>query len=142
MLLPRVLLATLCSSAILALASCEDLSEKTQTGIIGHWELTKALRNDRETGTLEGVFFDFGQDGKMHTNLPVGAEVPVAYEIDKKTITQKTPQPIRYEAVTLEDSLLVLRMEMRGVTFEMHLQRAAMPVDTIGVPAQDTTINE
>jgi hypothetical protein len=133
MLLPRVILVVLCSSACLALYSCEDISEKTQAAIIGHWELTKALRNDRETGTLEGVFFDFGADGKMRTNLPVGADAPVDYEVDKKTIIQKTAQTIRYEAVTIADSTLVMKMEMRGMTFEMHFRRveAPMPADSL-----------
>jgi hypothetical protein len=140
MLLPRVFLAVLCSSACLALYSCEDISEKTQAAIIGRWELTKALRNDRETGTLEGVFFDFGADGKMQTNLPVGADAPVEYEVNKKTIIQKSAQPIRYEAVTSADSTLVLKMEMRGMTFEMHFRRAEIlaPVDSLGVPPTDT----
>ncbi|MCC6280597.1 MAG: hypothetical protein IT262_08355 [Saprospiraceae bacterium] len=139
MLLPRVIFTTFCLSAFLVLPSCEDTSEKTQAGIIGHWELTKALRNERETGTLEGVYFDFGPDGKMKTNLPVGAEVPVDYEVDKSIIIQKTPQPIRYQAVTIKDSLLVLQLEMRGMTFEMHMRRAEAPADTLVVPPADTT---
>lgn len=140
MLLPRVFLAALCSSACLALYSCEDTSEKTQASIIGHWELTKALRNDHETGTLQGVYFDFGADGQMQTNLPVGPEAPVAYEVEKKTIIQKSAQPIRYEAAMLEDSMMVLKLEMRGMTFEMHLRRAEVPapVDTLNAPPIDT----
>lgn len=138
MLLPRVF-TVLCLSAFIMLPSCEDSSEKTQAGIIGHWQLTKALRNERETGTLEGVYFDFGADGKMQTNLPVGAEVPVEYELDKTTIIQKTPQAIRYQAITVEDSLLVLQLEMRGMTFEMHLRRAAPPADTLTLPLGDGT---
>ena len=140
MLLPRVFLAALCSSACLALYSCEDTSEKTQASIIGHWELVKALRNDHETGTLQGVYFDFGADGQMQTNLPVGPEAPVAYEVDKKSIIQKSPQPIRYEAAVLEDSTMVLKMEMRGMTFEMHLRKAEAPkpVDTLSTPPIDT----
>lgn len=142
MIQPRIFLATLCSSAILALASCEDVSEKTQAGITGYWKLTKALRNDRETGTLEGVFFEFRPDGKMLTNLPVGADAPVEFEVDKKNIVQKSAQPVRYEAVTIEDSTLVLRMEMRGVTFEMQLKRSAIPVDTLTPPTSDTTTTQ
>ena len=139
MLLPRVFFTVLCLSAFLVLPSCEDTSEKTQAALIGHWELIKALRNERETGTLEGVYFDFGADGKMLTNLPVGAEQAVEYEVDKKVIIQKSMQPVRYQAVTLEDSLLVLKMDMRGMTFEMHLRRVAAPaaVDSLSVPASD-----
>ncbi len=140
MLLPRAFFPVFCMSALLALPSCEDTSEKTQAAIIGHWELTKALRNDRETGTLEGVYFDFKADGKMQTNLPVGADVPVEYEVEKTEIVQKTPQPIRYQVATVEDSLLILKMEVRGMTFEMQLRRAAepAPVDSLAVPPSDT----
>ncbi len=133
MLQPRTLFALLCLPAMVTLSSCEDTSEKTQAAIIGRWELTKALRNNRETGTLEGVYFDFGADGKMQTNLPVGAEEPVDYEVVKTEIIQKTAHAIHYKAVTTEDSTLVLELEMRGMTFEMFLRRAEEPV-----PAEDT----
>lgn len=137
MLLPRVLPVLFCLFASLTLFSCEDTSEKTQAAIIGHWELTKALRNDRETGTLQGVYFDFGADGMMQTNLPVGVEQPVEYDVDQKEIVQKSTQQIRYQALTLEDSILVLSFDMRGMTFEMHLRRATPPSDSLNIPLSE-----
>lgn len=130
MLQTRTLFVMLWLPAFVTLSSCEDTSEKTQAAIIGRWELTKALRNQQETGTLEGVYFDFSADGKMQTNLPVGAEEPVDYEVDNTGIIQKTAHVIHYKVVSTEDSTLVLQLEMRGMIFEMFLRRAEEPVPT------------
>ncbi len=109
------------------LAACGDDTVSTQSSIIGHWELTKGFRNKKETETLSGVYFQFGADGKMQTNLPVGAEVPTDYELKKNEIHQKSPQPMVYAIQSVTDSSLVLVMEMRGMQFEMQLKKSPPP---------------
>lgn len=112
------------ASCILLLAACEDDNKKNQYSIEGRWELFKGFRNQKETETLQGVFFEFGKDGKMTTNLPVGADVPTGYELKKNEIHQNSPQAVVYNILNASDSILMLAMEMRGVQFEMHLQKA------------------
>lgn len=65
----------------------------------------------------------------MFTNLPVGADVPTDYELKKNEIVQKSPQPVTYLVQSATDSTLILTMEMRGMQFEMLLQRALPPVE-------------
>lgn len=136
---PFLLVAT-CLSAFFLFAGCEEDTSKTQALITGRWELFKGFRNQKETETLQGVFFQFGGDGKMLTNLPVGADAPTEYELKKNEIHQKSPQPITYFIQSATDTMLVLTMELRGMQFEMQLQRAmpateTAPQDSLAQPA-------
>lgn len=115
--------------------ACGGESEKTQVSLTGRWELYKGFRNQKETETLQGVFFHFGSDGKMTTNLPVGADAPTDFELKGNEIHQKSPQPVVYKIQSATDSTLVLAMEMRGVQFEMQLIKALPPTET---PPQDS----
>lgn len=118
--------------------ACENDTSATRDAILGRWELDKGFRNERETEMLAGVFFLFGDDGKMQTNLPVGAEDPTEFDIKKNEILQKSPQPLTYSIQSVTDSTLVLTMEMRGVSFKLELQRAAEPPEQ----QPDTLYNE
>lgn len=130
MTLRPILLFTYCLYAAFIFAACEEETDKTQALITGRWELVKSFRNQKETETLQGVFFQFSADGKMSTNLPVGADVPTDYELKKNEIHQKSPQPVTYFIQSATDSTLVLTMEMRGIQFEMQLQRAEPPTES------------
>ncbi len=122
------------------LTACDDNTASTQSSISGRWELFKGFRNQKETETLSGVFFQFGTDGKMQTNLPVGAEAPTVYELERNEIHQKSPQEVTYFIESVTDTTLVLALEMRGMQFEMHLKKAVpapepLPQDSLTQPA-------
>lgn len=110
--------------ASLLFASCENETEKNQNTLVGRWQLIKGLRNKNETQTLQGVFYEFGADGKMQTNLPIGADTPTDYTVIKNDIEQKSAQPVKYHIQSLTDSTLVMTLEMHGVPFEFHFRRA------------------
>lgn len=125
---------------MLLVASCIDDDKKIPYSIEGRWELVKGFRNQKETETLQGVFFQFGSDGKMKTNLPVGADVPTDYELHKNEIRQKSPQPVVYQIQSASDTLLVLSMEIRGIQFELQLEKAPpvgepLPLDSLSESA-------
>ncbi len=103
--------------------SC-DTTAKNEHSIVGYWQLTKGLRNKNETPTLQGGYYQFGADGKMQTNLPIGADQPTDYVLEEDKIEQKSVQPVSYRIQTLTDSLLVLTTELRGIPFEFHLRRS------------------
>ena len=107
----------------LLLSSCENERDKNQTALVGRWELTKGLRNKNETQTLQGVYYQFGADGKMHTNLPIGAEEPTDYVVLKTEIEQRSAPPVTYHIQSLTDSVLVLTLQMHGVPFEFQFRR-------------------
>lgn len=131
---PLFLLASCC---LLLTASCIDDKKTNPYAIEGRWELTKGFRNQKETETLQGVFFQFGADGNMSTNLPVGADAPTPYELSKNEIRQKSAQEVVYTIQSATDSSLVLAMELRGIQFELQLRKAMpeapeAPVDSLG----------
>jgi len=109
--------------ASLLFSSCENETEKNQNALIGRWQLTKGLRNKVETQTLQGVYYEFGADGKMQTNLPIGAESPTEYVVSKKEIEQRSAQPVKYLIQSLSDSTLIMTLEMHGVPFEFQFRR-------------------
>jgi hypothetical protein len=117
--------------------ACEDDPKFNAASVEGRWEITRGLRNGQETGTLSGTYFRFGADGKMITNLPVGPEVSVDYEIVKSTIFQKSAAPIEYAIRSLSDSAMVLGFELRGMQFEIYLQRKEAEVPAPEVPFPD-----
>lgn len=131
---PILLVASCC---LLLICCCAEGNEKIQASVNGRWELVKGFRNQKETETLQGVFFEFSAEGRMTTNLPVGAESPIEFELRKNEIHQKSPYPVVYTIQSATDSTLVLAMEMRGVQFELQLKKALPPVpqDSLFQPA-------
>jgi len=115
-------------AALLTVSACDDPTDKNRTALVGHWELTKALRNQRETGLLADIFFDFEPNGKMLTNLPVAPEPLLTdYEVSGEDLVQKLPQPLTYRIQSLNDSVLVLGLEMRSIPFELQLRKTEKP---------------
>ena len=111
------------SSTFLWLSCIEDAKSKDYA-LEGRWELVRGFRNQRETGTLSGTYFQFGSDGKMITNLPVGPEVPMEFELSKAGIRQKGTPPVEYDIRSHTDTSLVLGLTLRSMQFELHLRRA------------------
>lgn len=135
-----------CLLSSLLWLSCIEDGNKNSTALQGRWDLVKGLRNQQETGTLSGTYFQFGADGKMITNLPVGPEVAVEYDLSQSTIQQKSSPPVEYTIRSISDSTLVLSIEMRGMQFELHLRRseefnAPHPFEE-AVPDQDSSPSE
>lgn len=116
-----------CIASFLFLPACDDKPATPPVSVLGRWELAKGFRNKKETETLTGVYFNFDGNGKMQTNLPVGSENPTDYELKKNEIRQKSPQPVTYMILSASDSTLVLALEIRGMPFELHLKKAALP---------------
>jgi hypothetical protein len=114
-----ILACSICST------SCEDEQKIDPQTLKGRWEIVKGLRNQKETETLAGTYFEFEDGAKMITNLPVGPEERMDFELDEQTILQKSSPPVKYEILGLSDTSLILGLELRGMQFEMHFQRGA-----------------
>jgi hypothetical protein len=136
----QCLFSLLTGAALLCGSGCEnDSAKQAAPSITGRWMLTQALRNQRETETLRGTYFEFMPDGRMQTNLPIGAESPTPYTIEDGAIRQQSTPPVVYRIVSSSDSTLELATELRGLPFVMRFRRAlegeadpSVP-DTLGV---------
>lgn len=108
--------------------SCDNQTEKNKANIIGNWTVVTAFREKRETRLLNEVYFQFGADGKMLTNLPVTTEPRADYSVNNNTIVMQGGNPISFEIVDLADSSAVLSVELRNTLFEIHLKKTvALP---------------
>lgn len=113
------------SSALFFLASCGDDNAITITDLAGRWQIQNATRNGEPTTTMEGMYFEFLDDGKLLTNM-TGAEEAYTYELDGDAILQRGGM---IEADFLIESLaegeLVLTTELRNKQFRMVLRQPA-----------------
>lgn len=132
----------LCLSVPFFLTSCEDEAKNTAATLIGRWEIVQGYRNRKPTETLAGTYFQFGEDGKMQTNLPIGPEEPMDYSVGQQEIQQKSTPPIKYAIQNLSDTTMILGFELRGMQFEMHFRRAAQidpDSQQLPLPVRDST---
>ena len=113
------------SSTLFFLASCGDDNAITSNELAGRWEIQNATRNGEPTTTMEGMYFEFSDDGKLLTNM-TGAEEANTYELDGDAILQRGGT---IEADFLIESLaegeLVLTTELRNKKFRMVLRQPA-----------------
>ncbi len=126
---------------VLMVSACVDDPKFDVASLEGRWEITRGLRNGQETGTLTGTYFRFGTDGKMITNLPVGPEIPIDFEIVKSSILQKSASPVEYAIRSLDSRSMVLAFELRGMQFEIYLQKQdeKEPVPELQIQEQNTS---
>lgn len=111
--------------------ACDKKSEFNRQKLIGDWQLVKGFRNEKETGLLDGTTFSFSESGEMTTNLPIGVESPAPFEVEKDVIHQKGRHTVDYAIKSCSDSLLVLRLNMRGMDFELHLTKYMPQKDSL-----------
>jgi hypothetical protein len=106
------------------LTSCFDDQGHPSATVEGHWELVQALRNNTETGMLDGLHFDFLADGKLKTNL-LGNEADGTYVwTNKEIVTECLKLPLTYNIQTLTDTTIHLRSKYQGFQFDFTMKRA------------------
>lgn len=107
-----------------ALAACQDSQETSrQEYLLGRWELQQAYRNGQVTESLQELYFEFFQDGKMSTNI-LGAPETATYELEENELRQRDSQmDINYQIEELSDSLLVLTTNLRSYDFRFRLHK-------------------
>ena len=123
--------------------ACENDHVPSKDTVTGYWSVGKAFRDKRETRLLAEVFFQFGADGKMFTNLPNTSDNPTDFDLKGMQLTQNAPTPITYQIQDFSDSTLVLSMEMNNTPFEIHLNKTTppappAPIDTLQAPVVDS----
>lgn len=111
--------------ALLLFSACRDdaSSIAASSTVEGHWELARATRNNVETGTLEGLTFDFNPDGTLYTNM-MNNEAIGTYEWEEaKIVTAGVKIPVTYTVKELTDSTMVLRSNIQGYQFDFEMVR-------------------
>lgn len=109
---------------VTALSACQDGQEiDRQEYLLGRWEIQEARRNGQATESLEELYFEFFQDGKMTTNL-LGVPETASYDLEENELRQRDSQmDIDYQIEELTDSLLVLTTNLRDYDFRFRLRK-------------------
>lgn len=105
--------------------ACNENNEEAAKMLVGYWQLREAMRNDRRTESLDAMYLEFTEDGKLRTNVS-GAPEEGTYTLKRNQILQRnTSVPADYVIETIEDSALVLSTELRGYAFRFTFKKSA-----------------
>lgn len=103
--------------------ACGDDKIENADLILGRWDIQEALRSGRPTESLDELFFEFYDEGKMRTNI-TGSTADGSYKIDGDQLLQRGgPLEADYTIQTLTDSILVLSAIINKLDFKLQFTR-------------------
>ena len=104
-------------------AACGDDETQNTDLILGRWDIQEALRGGRPTESLDQLFFEFFEEGKMRSNI-TGSVVDDSYEIEGDQLEQRGgPLEADYTILALTDSVLVLSAMINKFDFKLQFSR-------------------
>ncbi|MEM1215680.1 MAG: hypothetical protein AAGJ82_08350 [Bacteroidota bacterium] len=105
-------------------SACGEEGAVQAEDLVGRWEISSAMRGGKVTTTMDQMFFDFGTDGKLVTNM-LGQDQTFQYTLDGNTIQQREGVlEADYEIVHFATDSLVLRSTIRSQQFLLTLRQA------------------
>ncbi len=107
-------------SLFLVLCSCQT-GKIDQNILQGSWVVYSAMRQDRETTTLNGARFEFDQD-RLVSNF-MGDNQEFKFSLSQKEIIIQD-EPIRFKVLELKDDHLVLSTNIKNTPFKISLRKA------------------
>ena len=115
---------------LLLLTACgNDTKVQDQKALlVGHWNLVEGQRNGKVTDSLRDTYFEFTEDSKMSTNLPIKGGKNSPYDIVENAIVQTIVNDlqIKYEIVELTPRILKMTTNLRGYDFVFSLEKEGM----------------
>jgi len=85
------------------------------------WLLDKGFRNEKETDSLTGLYFDFNTSGEVTTNLN-GQDERLTYELEGEDIIALAgTEGVFLNIMELSETKLVLQTDIQGYTFKFVL---------------------
>ncbi len=124
---PALLFFLLGLALWLGSTSCESqsgaASESLRNRLLGRWEVREAVFQNRPTHRLDGAYLELQADGTLFTNLS-GSRQQGRWTLHDRTLEQQLPGlDATYEIVRVEDSLLLLHMQVHDARYKLVLQR-------------------
>ncbi len=113
----------------LLFGSCQsDNSDQVQlqNQILGKWQIHEAYRNGKIAESLDDLYFEFFEDGKIRTNL-LGANAQFEYTLEDQLIKQKADDngiEVDYAITEVSDTALVLTTLLRRYNFKFDLRKS------------------
>jgi hypothetical protein len=85
------------------------------------WLLDKGFRNEKETDSLTGLYFDFNTSGEVTTNLN-GQDERLTFKLNGEDVIELNgTESLFLNIVELSESKLVLQTNIQGYTFKFEL---------------------
>ena len=85
------------------------------------WLLDKGFRNEKETDSLAGLYFDFNKSGEVTTHLN-GQDERLTYKLDGEDIIELAgTENVFLNIMELSETKLVLQTDIQGYTFKFVL---------------------
>jgi len=82
------------------------------------WLLDKGFRNEKETDSLTGLYFDFNKSGEVTTNLN-GQDERLTYKLNGEDIIELAgTEAIFLNIMELSETKLVVQTDIQGYTFK------------------------
>jgi len=105
----------------------EKEAENLIQEVVGHWDVTQAIRNKKPTTTLEDAYFIFQADKKAVLNI-TGSEEPATFELKGKTIEIKgSALEGDFQILKLQDENMILstskKLNGMNFSFVFHMTR-------------------
>jgi len=85
------------------------------------WLLDKGFRNEKETDSLAGLYFEFNTSGEVTTNLN-GQDERLTFKLEGEDIIELAgTEGVFLNIMELSDTKLVLQTDIQGYTFKFVL---------------------
>ena len=85
------------------------------------WLLDKGFRNEKETDSLAGLYFDFDTSGEVTTNLN-GQDERLTYKLDGEDIIELAgTEGVFLNIIELSETKLILQTDIQGYMFKFVL---------------------
>ena len=85
------------------------------------WAIEKGFRNEKETDSLAGLYFDFNTSGEVTTNLN-GQDERLSFKLDGEDIIALTGTEVVFlNIMELSETKLVVQTDIQGYTFKFVL---------------------
>lgn len=94
------------------LTSCTSDKVPVQERIIGTWKIDRAMRNDRITKSLEGLYMEFDNASAFSSNL-LGDTATFACTIDERAILLEHPLIRKFDIQELTDTSMRLTTKLQ-----------------------------
>ncbi len=98
-------------------------NDKTKTDIIGHWNIESAYRDNSETETLRGIYFDFKIDSLTTNFNEELADKSSGYSIKDKIIRLNNIPSSRFNIDSISQNYLLLNTIVQNRKFDLILKK-------------------
>ena len=110
----------------LVLGSCKREPKVSSDMVVGAWEVIGAERNGKATETLNGAYFEFGDNGTM-TSTYLGEDETSLFSVADAMIKQVRPDQsqIDFKVEKMAPDTMILETNIQTIPFRFVMRKIA-----------------